>query len=53
MGIWRKIFICNNHKGMWLRGRRIYVVEEELVWIEEMSKAVVFKILQVYDRKMF
>ena len=23
MGIWRKIFICNNHKGMRSKGRRI------------------------------
>ena len=24
MGIWRKIFICNNHKGMGSKGRQIW-----------------------------
>ena len=45
MGIWRKIFMCSNHKGMGQReGEFGLEVEEELVWPKASSKEVVFKI---------
>jgi hypothetical protein len=45
MGIWRKRFICNNHRGMsQMEGEFGMQIEEELVWPKEISKAMVFEI---------
>ena len=52
MGIWRKIFICKNHRIWGQREVKLALqVEEELVWPEASSKEVVYKIYKFMTEK--